>query len=205
MSDEKTKRNRPRTGADSGSAAVDVAKRKREEKKELGTIVTLSTGIRARIVPVAAHLIDEAMFEIKDPLVPKQDLGKGRDEPNPLDPEYKQALSDAEHARGIAASDTLILVGVQLIDEIPEDGTWLKHLKFLEKLGHFKVLNKFDLEDELDREFVFKKYHAISTRDFTLIGNASGMSQEEIDLAVRGFQGDEGEPTDNESGAEEPA
>lgn len=201
----KTERNRPRTSAGSGSAAVDVAKRKREEKKELGTIVTLSTGIRARIVPVAAHLIDEAMFEIKDPLVPKQDLGKGRDEPNPLDPEYKQALSDAEHARGIAASDTLILVGVHLIDEIPEDGTWLKHLKFLERLGHFKVLSKFDLEDELDREFVFKKYHAISTRDFTLIGNASGMSQEEIDLAVRGFQGDEGESTDNESEVEEPA
>ena len=64
MSDEKKKRNRPRTGAgdsagaDSGSAAVDVAKRKREERKELGTIVTLSTGIRARIVPVAAHLIE---------------------------------------------------------------------------------------------------------------------------------------------------
>lgn len=205
MTEEKKTRNRPRTSAGSGSAAVDVAKRKRDEKKELGTIVILSTGVRVRIVPVAAHIIDEAMFEIKDPLVPQQDMGKGRDEPNPLDPAYRQALSDAEHARGIATSDTLILVGVQLIDGIPEDDTWLKHLKFLERLGHFKALSNFDLEDEMDLEFVFKKYYAISTRDFTLIGNASGMSQEEIDLAVRGFQGDEGESPDNERESEEPA
>lgn len=198
---EGTRRNRPR----STTAAVDVAKRRRSEKKDLGTIFTLSTGIRVRIVPVAAHLIDEAMFEVKDPLVPKQDLGKGREEPNPMDPEYRQALSDAEHARGIAASDTLIFMGVELVDGMPEDDDWLKKLKFLERLGHFKALKEFNMDDEIDREFVFKKYYAISARDIPLIGNASGMSQEEIDLAVRGFQGDEGEPPDNEREAEQPA
>lgn len=196
-----TEGKRPRAG----TAAVDAAKKRRAEKKELGTIFTLSTGIRVRIVPVAAHLIDDAMFEIKDPPVPRQDLGKGREEPNPLDPEYKRALADAEHARGVAASDTLILMGVQLIDGMPEDDDWLKQLKFLEKLGHFEALSKFDLKDEMDKEFVFKKYYAISARDIPLIGNASGMSQEEIDLAVRGFQGDEGDGSDNEREAEEPA
>ena len=195
------KRNRPRAT----TAAVDAAKRQRE-KKDLGTIHTLSTGIRVRIVPVAAHLIDAAMFEVKDPVVPRQDLGKGREEPNPMDPAYRQALSDAEHARGIAASDTLILMGVQLVDGLPEDDEeWLKPLRFLERLGHFKALSEFDLKDEMDKEFVFKKYYAISARDIPLIGNASGMSQEEIDLAVRGFQGDEGETPDNERESEEPA
>lgn len=197
---EEAKRNRPR----GGSAAVDVAKRQRE-KKELGTIFTLSTGVRVRIVPVAAHLIDEAMFEIKDPAVPKQDLGKGREEPNPMDPAYRQALADAEHARGIAASDTLIFMGVELLDGMPEDEEWLKKLKFLERLGHFRALKNFDMKDEIDKEFVYKKYYAISARDIPLIGNASGMSQEEIDLAVRGFQGDEGESPDNEYETEEPA
>ena len=144
---EESKRNRPRAT----TAAVDVAKRQRETKKELGTIITLSTGIRVRIVPVAAHLIDEAMFEIKDPAVPKQDLGKGREEPNPLDPAYRQALADAEHARGIAASDTLIFMGVELVDGMPEDDEWLKKLKFLERLGHFKALGNFDMKDKIDK------------------------------------------------------
>lgn len=198
-----TEARRNRTHA--GSAALDVAKRQREEKKELGTIHTLSTGVRVRIVPVAAHLIDEAMFEVKDPPVPRQDLGKGREEPNPLDPQYKRELADAEHARGVAASDTLMLMGVQLVDGMPEDNDWLKQLKFLERLGHFNALKGFDLKDPMDLEFVFKKYYAISARDIPYIGNASGMSKEEIDLAVRGFQGDEGQSPDNESEVEESA
>lgn len=198
-----TEARRNRTHA--GSAAVDVAKRQRETKKELGTIHTLSTGIRVRIVPVAAHLIDEAMFEIKDPMVPRQDIGKGREEPNPLDPQYKRDLAEAEHARGVAASDTLILMGVQLADGMPEDDEWLKGLKFLARLGHFKALEGFDLKDPLDKEFVFKKYYAISARDIQYVGNASGMSKEEVDLAVRGFQGDEGETPDNPGEVEESA
>ena len=65
--------------------AVAVAKA-RHGLDEDGTEL-LSTGIRARIVPVAASLIDEAVARIRDPQVPVvMNEKKGREEENPLDP-----------------------------------------------------------------------------------------------------------------------
>ncbi len=192
-------RKRPR-----GSKAVDVAKSKRD-KPQLGTIITTKTGVMIRIVPVAIHLIDEIMYEIKDPEIPMQHIEeKGRDEPNPFDKQYLKDVADAEHERGIAVSDALIWFGVDLVDGLPEDDTWLKKLKWFERRGKFS-LDGFDLDDEIDLEFVYKKYFVVSGRDIVMIGSASNMNEAEVEGALRGFQGDEGKDSDSSSKAEESA
>lgn len=198
---EKTKRKRPRK---SGSKAVDVAKSKRD-KKELGTIITTKTGVRIRIVPVAAHLLDDVMHEVKDPPVPTKYVEeKGREEEDPADRNYLKALADAEHERSVAASDALILFGVELMDGIPEDDTWLKKLKWLERRKRVD-LSGYDLNDEMDLEFVYKKYYVVSARDIPVVGTASGMSDEEIERAMRGFSGDEGTEPNTEDESQESA
>lgn len=192
-------RNRPR-----GSKAVDVAKSKRD-KKELGTIITTKTGVMIRIVPVALHILDEVAHEVKDPEVPTQFIeDKGRDEPNPFDKQYLKELAETEHERGVATSDALIWFGVELVDGMPEDDTWLKRLRWFERRGKFN-LDGFDLNDELDFEFVYKKYHVVSGRDIAVIGSASGMSEEEIERAMRGFQGEEKRESDSGSEDQESA
>lgn len=149
-------------------------------------IITLSTGIRARISPVAASLIADVTTAIKEPEVPTWfNAKKEREEPNPHDPEYLKALSEANYARSKATMDTMVLFGVDLVDGVPDDG-WEKKLAYLKRLGHID-LDGFNLDDEVDREFVYKRYVAVSADDLTFIMSRSGITQEAIAAAAESF------------------
>jgi hypothetical protein len=171
------------------SAAVEVAGATRSRDD----VVQLSTGYWIRIKPVSASLIDEAQSVIKEPDVPTYYIEeKDRHEPNPSDPAYLRALERLDVERAIAAADTIILFGVDLVNEdgtpadIP-DGEWITKLKFLERRGQMD-LSIYDFDDPLDREFVFKKYIAVAAPDFMIISEASGIREEDIDRAKRSFK-----------------
>src|SRR5690554_1657400 len=77
--------------------AVEVAKSRARDEE---AVVTLSSGVRARIHPVAASLIAEVSSKVEDPPVPTWfNPDKEREEPNPSDPEYLRALERAEEER----------------------------------------------------------------------------------------------------------
>lgn len=144
-------------------------------------VYTLSTGYKARILPVSASLIDQVTAQIKDPEVPMWfNEDKGRDEPNPSDTAYLKAMEEAAHSRGVAALDAMIMFGIELVDPIPEDDMWLKKLR---KLGV-----EIDPEDDLDREFAFKKYIATSAEDLSILSEKSGMGEEAVTEAERQFR-----------------
>jgi hypothetical protein len=171
--------------------AVTVAKdkRRREEGEPLSV---LSTGIKARLIPVAATLVQDVASRVKDPDVPMwHNPDKDREEPNPNDPKYLRDLADAGEKRGLAAVDAMVMFGVELEDGYPDPETdpWLRKLKFMERRGHIS-LDDFDLEDELDLEFVYKRYIAVSSIDLVAIGTMSGIQPEEAAAAARMFQGD---------------
>lgn len=152
------------------SPAIAIAK-KNARPKEQDEIVTLSTGVRAIIKPVSASLIEEASSSVKDPPIPVYyDENKGRNELNPLDPEYNKQLEEAAKLRGFAALDTMILFGLILIDEIPPLEEWLPRLQFLQKRGRISLAG-YDMDDMLDREFVYKKYIAIAAQDLTMLSD----------------------------------
>ena len=159
---------------------VEVAHVVNEDKTSDGTI-TLSTGYKARLLPVSASLIDQVTAKVKDPDVPMWlNEEKGREEPNPADPTYLKGLDDAARNRGIAAMDALVMFGVDLVDPIPEDTLWMKKLRFLGI--------KVDAEDPFEVEFYFKKYIAVSAEDITRVTERSGMSAEEVADAERSFR-----------------
>jgi hypothetical protein len=194
-------RKKPRQ---SKAAAVKVAKEHRDQQ-EAGKIITLRTGVRVRVIPVAANLLDEVIYEVKDPEIPNQMIEeKGREEPNPFDKQYLKDLAEAEHERGVASADALLMFGIELMDGLPKDDIWLKKLQWFEKRGNLSF-GSFDLDDELDKEFVYKKYHAVSALDFLIIGATSGMDEREIERAMRGFQSDEERSADRTSTTEESA
>lgn len=169
------------------SAAVKVAKRKEPSSEE----VVLTTGVRARLVPVSASLIDEVVAEIQPPDVPVwTNPEKDREEPNPNDPEYLRKLADVERRKGVAAIDAMILFGVELLDGLPEDDGWLTKLKFLEKRGKLN-LDDYDVDDEIDKAFLFKKFVAVSSDDLMTLSSLSGVSQEDVAKATDGFRGTE--------------
>jgi hypothetical protein len=159
---------------------VIVAEKKAGRSEE--KVDKLSTGIKAKLGPVSASLIDEVTAKVKDPPVPMwHNEEKGRDEPNPGDPAYIEALSDAERERGKAAMDALVMFGVDLVDGVPEDDGWLVKLQFL------GVVEDRELS-AMEREFVYKKYIAVSAADVGKITELSGISSEELQEAEATFQ-----------------
>jgi hypothetical protein len=166
-------------------AALAVA----EELANQDGILTLSTGYRAKIRPVSAQLLDSAMSRIKDPPVPEIYLEeKGRNEPNPNDPQYLKDLDEANHKRSMASVDVLILMGVQLVDPVPNDIEWLVGLQQLERLGLFD-LSPYDLTNERDREFVFKRFVAVGNEDLKMITAKMGITEADIKAAEAAFSG----------------
>jgi len=177
---------------DTKSPALEVAK---EQDEQDGSTV-LSTGVRARMIPVAASLISEVASRIKDPEVPMDYIEeKDRSEPNPDNPEYLRQLAEVTAKRGTVSLETMVMFGVELIDGLPEDDAWLKRLQFLEKRGNID-LSGYDLEDPMEREFIYKLYIAVGSTDIIAIAKMSGISPEEVEQAAESFQGAEARDTD---------
>ena len=161
---------------------VEVAHIVNEGSGDSDGVITLSTGARAKIHSVSASLVDQVSARVKDPEVPMWfNEKKDREEPNPSDPNYLRALDDVSRERGLAAMDALIMFGVELVDPMPEDDLWIRKLAL--------VGIKIDPEDELEKEFMYKKYIAVGAEDVTLVTDKSGMSAEAVAEADRTFRG----------------
>lgn len=174
------------------SPAVEVAKKVGGERN----LFELPDGVIVRVTPVSAALIDEVSSRIKDPPIPTYfNDEKGRDEPNPADPKYLEALQGAQRQRGVAAIDAMVMFGIELENGLPKDDKWLGKLQWLEKRGTLD-LSQYDLEDPVEKEFVYKRFVACGGEILDAVTKASGISGEDIVRAEASFRGAEGRPAD---------
>jgi hypothetical protein len=151
--------------------------------------VILTTGVKVKLNPAPVFAVERAASGIKLPPVPTQTLEDGRVVENPLHPNYVQAQREVAEKQNAAAIDAMI-VFVDLVDGLPEGDEWLKKLKYLVKLGHFpkEDLEKFDLEDQDDREFVYKKFVAFGAPDIQMLTDANGIREEDLAVARESFR-----------------
>lgn len=171
------------------SPAVDAAK-SISNRDGNDNVLTLPSGDRIKIIPVSATLIDEVVSRVDDPEVPIfHNPDKDRDEPNPNDPKYLRDVAAAERKRGIAAMDAMVMFGIDLIDGVPPKDQWLKKLKVMEKMGHVN-LSAYDMDDPIDREFLYKRYILSDANLLNMIGRASGVAAEDVQRAERSFPSD---------------
>lgn len=151
-------------------------------------IVELSTGVRVRLHPVSSHLVDDLKQAVEDPPVPMVFIeAKGREEENPTDPQYLADVERANQKRGEAVLDAVYLFGIELVDGLPEDDVWLKRLRWLEKRERIS-LDGFDLEDDFDLDFLYKKYVAVAGADLDLMAFLTRLPVEEVVRASRRFR-----------------
>jgi hypothetical protein len=156
------------------------------------SVTVLSTGVRVRLKPVSSTLVEEIKSAIPMPDVPKVWLAdKEREEENPNDPRYIEAVERAMMARADATLDALVLFGVELIDGIPDDDEWVLNLKMLERLGHLD-LKRFNLKDDFDRKFCYKRYVAVAGADLRMVGQLHGLNPLEVARARSTFLGNQG-------------
>lgn len=179
--------------------AVDIAKEQRQPEDE----VIERHGVRGRLVAVSPGLPQDAAGRLSPPPVPMwHNEKKGRDEPNPSDPSYLAALGKYESDRGKAAMDTLTMEGIELLDPLPEDGRWIRKLKLYERRGTLD-LSWVDWDDDVDLEFLFKRYIWARAGDLGKIGLRTGISPEAVASARRSFRRQEEGSADRASEPEE--
>jgi hypothetical protein len=182
--------------------AVKVAKSLRDQLKEDGARV-LSTGVRAYLKSVPQSVIQDALALLPEPKVPMwHNPEKDRDEPNPVDPDYLADMEAYRSEQFRVTFDVFAMFGVELVDSLPESGDWLKQLRLMERLGRLD-LSKFDLEDSVDQEFLYKRYIALGNADYVLVGALSGISPQEVRRAADSFRGDAPRGEDRAVSAEE--
>ncbi len=161
---------------------LDVVK-----EREKDDVRVLSTGVRARLHYVAGNTIGKVVSKVKDPKIPMwHNPDKDRDEENPNDPDYIVEVDKVNADRNEAIMDTLIILGCKLVDPLPPDDEWLPDLQFLAKRTGLD-LNIFDWDDPQEKGFVYKKYVALGARDLTELSKMAGITQEEVDIAVKSF------------------
>jgi len=149
--------------------------------------ITLSTGVKAYLNPVAVSLVEDIGNAVEPPPVPTvYNEAKGREEPNPNHPQYLQDVRRYNEERAMAMADAAIVFGLDLVDGAPDDDTWIKKLQFVAKRSSLD-LSAFDLDDPFDREFVYKKYVAVGSQDLVLVMKKAGLGQEDVDEALETF------------------
>lgn len=171
----------------SGSNPVtDVAKNMRDAENEY---ITLADGKRGKIIAVSATLVSEVTRAVKDPPIPMiHDEEKGRDIPNEHDPVYLQGCEEARNQRGLAAMDAMLMFGLELVDGMPADETWIRKLKSLEKRGQLD-LSTYDMADEIDLEFLYKRYIATDKNVMDEILKRTGLTEQAVQEAEESFPG----------------
>jgi len=170
---------------DSVNPALEMAK---EHKSDTGKVYVLKNGARVSILPVSATLLDEVTARVIDPEPPMFfNENKQREEPNPSDPTYLRELAVNERKRLVASLDVMTMFGLELLDGMPDDDSWMRKLKMMEKMGHID-LSKYDTKDDLDLEFMYKRYIILSADIINKIGSASGLTEEEVAKAEAVFQ-----------------
>lgn len=174
----------------------------KEEAKRLArgqgddSVVILSTGVRVRLNPVSSSLVEDMKNAIKMPPVPMVWIeAKEREEENPNDPAYIDAVREVESKRASAVLDALVMFGVELEDGLPEDAVWVKKLKVLERRNALD-LSGFDLDDNFDLEFLYKRYVAVAGADLAIVGSLHGMRPLEVARARATFLDHQGRDTD---------
>jgi hypothetical protein len=168
--------------SDKDEAVIATAQEEVQDEQR-DVIHKLDTGVRVRITPVPPGLISKAQMRIEYPKVPTfYNPDKDRTEDNPSHPDYIAECQRVTEARGMAALDAMCMFGLELVDGVPDNDTWIRKLKFV--MPDFD----FDESDDIAKEYYYKTLVAVGMQDFVMLAGAMGVTQEAIAQAETSFQ-----------------
>jgi hypothetical protein len=182
-------------------AAAKVAKRQElqlDENNELVVKTVIETGedgkpvkrdIRVRLKPVAPYLLYEVVQTIKKPVPPTYtNPENNREEFNYSSPQYQLDQEQYGVKADEAVADALILFGVEVVGEYPND---FADDEWVEALRYMKVIDKdIDTDDVFTRKLLYKKFVlGIGQLHIQQLSQMSAVTQEDIATARDSFPG----------------
>ncbi len=169
---------------------AEVAGIATDEKSANGrAIVELSTGVKLKIRPVPRHFMYEVTRRFVKPKPPMVDMGKGRMEENPGDPDYYDALERYLADIANASTDVALLRGTE-IEFIPKDVPKPDSKTFRDEM---ELLGMPMIESSRARYLYWVKYIAAPTsKDINgllgELGRLTGVAESDVEDAVTRFQ-----------------
>jgi len=154
-----------------------------------GNLVTLSTGVVLRIVPVPVLRVQAIINRFKYPPVPELwDDKRERNIRNPNSPEYAEARQQIEIERTFAIIDAVLVTGTEIAhrpDNVAamEDDEWIDILEVTHVLAEGSVRK----DSPASRYLAWAKYVAIgSAEDMVAVTSAAGMNMGTSEAKVAG-------------------
>lgn len=178
-----------------------VVKKLREVKES--EIQTLTSGVRV-IIPRINHFELQGLVQMEEDVLPPIVLDEetGREFPNENDPTYLAKIEAQNMRRGLKVLD-IALIGVILVDGMPDDNEWLPEVMFKSKLGLLDI-GLLDLNSPIEKEYAFKKYIAFKApEDWDKLQGKINAVEEAAAAADATFQGDEARQADSPARSKE--
>ncbi len=181
--------NRENDNIDKVVDAVEAGEETEKKNANGRAIVDLSTGVSLKIRPVPRHFLYEVSRRFVRPKPPMVDVGKGRLEENPGDPDYAEALERYLGDVATAGTDAALLFGTE-IDHIPDDVPGPDSKDFIEQM---EILGLERLDSEKARYLYWvKSVAAPLTNDINTLleelGRLSGVAESDVEDAVTRFR-----------------
>lgn len=178
--------------------AVSAALQRVERKGRFAEL-TLSNGIVLECRPVQPLLLNAVTNELADPAPPIVFIeSKGRDEPNPNDPDYLRRLEELAVVRERAVIDLVLYRGTRVTfipDDVsaPDDKAWLDDLNVTRRIAGLPPLD-IDFDDQASRYIAWLRFYALeSGADFALAEalplQLAGLNEGEVAEAINSFRG----------------
>lgn len=170
------------------SAAGEIAAVLNGRRREA---VSLSNGIVLRLRDVPPYALQNAATKFPPPTIPVVYIeDKGREEENPLDPDYLKALQTHSVKQLELAVDVLLLLGTSLLtkpegEEGPEDNEW--HERLTELGLEVNVANKSQRYLSWLRMYALARDDDMSEVVSAVIGRA-GVSEVAVANAILAFR-----------------
>lgn len=183
--------NREMESFDTVSHAVDRISRKGRFAE-----FTLTNGIVLSLKPVPPLLIQAVSQEFVTPDPPVVFIEeKGREEPNPNDPNYRRQLEKLDEDRNMATNNLVLAIGtsVKTVPDgyyRPEQDEWIANIEFASKVAGKEL--KVDREDEIQRYLCWLRFYALeSLGDMVLVQSLptqlTGIREGEVDEVLESF------------------
>lgn len=170
--------------AEAEQLALEVEEKVTKQAQD--DIVTLASGHRVRFVPVPHNTLREVQAKIVDPPIPTipHPEDKTRQIENPMSITYRETLERNKEERLKVVLNALFLFGLELLDPLPADRTWLDKLVLLE------LINAEEIEGAsvLQQELWYKKYVIADASVFDKLYGTLGVSEEAIAQARAAFK-----------------
>lgn len=170
-----------------------------KETTEEPDIFVAESGVVLKLKKVNGLIISELGRKIKEPRVPKVYIeDKGREEENPNDPDYLEALQDVAHQRAMLTIDTYYALGTEP-KSIPEN------IKAIEDTDWSEDLAVIGLEVPTSgrgRYLAWLKYYILTQEE--ALGSllikctrySGGVTEEDVEAATATFRNNAARDTD---------